>query len=195
MTKRFSVALAHAADDRLEVLCDAISQAQREIFSDGAGSDQVRTDPAVGLVMIHLYDALKVTQMDSDFSGYTEVTEHVDAKIKQDDRQEAAFGRWRDAQSAQAGAVNVGALASAISRHARAMAEAGITDEAIRTDKALMAICHQMASLCGVGGIGGADPGLRERCEHACRSAVAADAARGIVAEVDVAKAPALSAP
>lgn len=132
----------------VSVIAAALASAQREIFDEKKGSQHVTEDPAARYFMALLSQRLHINAINEDATEYTEVGAAVDEGKQKAMPTDVASRRWNDAESAQQGAVNVGAMAGSISRYAKVMEEAGMDTH---TDPALRQIAHQMDFLFGSG--------------------------------------------
>lgn len=174
---RFHVALSLDDTQPLSKIASSIQAAQREIFDSKGGSPQVRDDPAVQLMVHAMCHHLDVSVLNTDFTAYSQLTELVSKRIATPEAGDVAPRRWNDAESAQGGAVNVGAMAGSIARYASQLEVAG---QDTCQDVALRMIAHQIASLCKAGYEAAPELG---GLQHACRSAVAAQVAHAVVEE------------
>ena len=152
----------------LSQLAQSLQNAQGEIFSEKKGSQAVVDDPAARLMASSLVAFLDVDAMDQGFTEYIKVHDLVDSGSRDAQVSDVASRRWQDAKSAQAGAVNVGAMAGSIARYASSMEAKGMPT---KSDPALRQIAHQIKSLFHVNL---SDPVLVSTWQAQCRYAASA---------------------
>lgn len=167
MTSRYNIALSSANQD-IKQICETICESQREIFATKAGSDEVRKDPAVRILVHHLATALRTDEFETSVSAYSEAS-YLCRLHSNTDR------IYRDGISAQDGAVNVGALSSSVVRHVDSLS-ATMAEENIRKHAGLRLIAHQMAFLCNVNQLSKDElDGLIQTCRAQASLTVVAD--------------------
>jgi hypothetical protein len=151
MFNRYRNALQLSNGGDIAELCEAISAAQREIYDDKKGSDDVKSDPAVRLMAAQLVSHFKADELDTVAGLYGNLSDQCESARKTGSR---AHGDGIDSQSA----VNTGALALSIARHAKVV-------EAPEDHPGLRLIAYQISYLCKVQSMPAPSlQGLKEIC-------------------------------
>lgn len=182
---RFHQAIGHGPGTPLHEIAQSVLLAQREVTKEGGGSLEVRNDPAVRAMVQSMGARLNVQALEDEILAYSEMNETVRERLaqvqstpEQGADADPAPRRWQDAEYATS-AVNVGALAGTVGRHALALDGAGQDTD---NDPALRQIVHQMASLCATLNTAPKDV---QAWTHACRTAVAAQTARDTLIDLN----------